>query len=86
MGDLCATEVDSNIQPELVCGPATARVCVIVLMSVAPIITKGHEDAKGLGLHMCHVDVQGPCHHTGHPAKCPVLPPGTMENLGLSCS
>ena len=58
MGGLRATGSDGNIQPELVCG------CVIVLMSVAPIITKGPEDAKGLGLHMCHVGVQGPCHHS----------------------
>lgn len=50
MGGLRDTGGDGNIQPELACGPATARVCVIVLMSVAPIITKGPEDAKGLGL------------------------------------
>lgn len=58
-----------------------------VLMSEAPVITEGSEDARSLGHRMCHVGAPGPCHHRNHPdlsgLHCHL---GAWRYPGQSCS
>lgn len=56
-----------ELLPKAMPGSVTLPQPWSVLMSVAPVITKGLEDTQGLGSHMCHVSARGPCHHRGHP-------------------
>lgn len=56
-----------------------------VHVCVTPVITKGHEEALGLGHHICHVGEQGPCHCRGHPDLSGLCcHPGPWRCPGLS--